>query len=139
MMIRVFYVSTAVGPQTSTVTASILRAAQAYNRKHGITGILCQGQGVYLQALEGEREVVNRLYAQIVADQRHAQVEMVHCESITQRRYSNWSMAHVQLSELDPVTQIEWQDFDPYSVTGMLVLARIDELLASGRVIGQPS
>ena len=139
MLIRVFYVSTAVGPQTSTVTASILRAAQAYNRKHGITGVLCQGQGVYLQALEGERSEVNRLYAHIFADQRHANIELVHCESITQRRYSNWSMAHVQLSELDPVTQIEWQDFDPYSVTGMLVLARIDELIASGRVIGQPT
>lgn len=139
MLIRVFYVSTAVGPQTSTVTASILRAAQAYNRKHGITGVLCQGQGVYLQALEGERSEVNRLYAHIFADQRHANIELVHCESITQRRYSNWSMAHVQLSELDPVTQIEWQDFDPYSVTGLLVLARIDELIASGRVIGQPS
>lgn len=139
MLIRVFYVSTAVGPQTSTVTASILRAAQAYNRKHGITGVLCQGQGVYLQALEGERSEVNRLYAHIFADQRHANIELVHCESITQRRYSNWSMAHVQLSELDPVTQIEWQDFDPYSVTGLLVLARIDELIASGRVIGQPT
>jgi len=139
MLIRVFYVSTAVGPQTSTVTASILRAAQAYNRKHGITGVLCQGQGVYLQALEGERSEVNRLYAHIFADQRHANIELVHCESITQRRYSNWSMAHVQLSELDPVTQIEWKDFDPYSVTGLLVLARIDELIASGRVIGQPN
>jgi hypothetical protein len=139
MLIRVFYVSTAVGPQTSTVTASILRAAQAYNRKHGITGVLCQGQGVYLQALEGERSEVNRLYAHIFADQRHANIELVHCESITQRRYSNWSMAHVQLSELDPVTQIEWQDFDPYSVNGLLVLARIDELIASGRVIGQPT
>lgn len=138
MLIRVFYVSTAVGPQTSTVTASILKTAQAYNRKHGITGVLCQGQGVYLQALEGERTEVNRLYAHIFADQRHANVEMVHCESITERRYSDWSMAHVQLSELDPVTQIEWQDFDPYSVTGLLVLARIDELLASGRVIGAP-
>ena len=138
MMIRVFYVSTAVGPQTSTVTASILKTAQAYNREHGITGVLCQGQGVYLQALEGERAEVNSLYARIFADQRHANVEMVHCESIIQRRYSNWSMAHVELSELDPVTQIEWQDFDPYSVTGLLVLARIDELIESGKVIGQP-
>ena len=138
MMIRVFYVSTAVGPQTSTVTALILKTAQAYNREHGITGVLCQGQGVYLQALEGERAEVNSLYARIFADQRHANVEMVHCESIIQRRYSNWSMAHVELSELDPVTQIEWQDFDPYSVTGLLVLARIDELIESGKVIGQP-
>ena len=136
MLIRVFYVSAAVGPQTGAVTASILKKSKAYNSQHGITGVLCQGQGIYLQALEGERGEVNRLYARIFADQRHTNVEMVHCESIMERRYRDWSMAHVQLSDLDPMTQIEWQTFDPYSVTGLLVLARIDDLMASGRVIG---
>ena len=136
MLIRVFNVSAAVGPQTGTVTASILKESQAYNSQHGITGVLCQGQGIYLQALEGERGEVNRLYARIFADKRHNRVEMVHCESINQRRFENWSMAHVELSDLDPMTQIEWQTFDPYSVTGLLVLARIDDLLAFGRVIG---
>ncbi len=136
MLIRVFYVSVAVGPQTGTVTASILQQSQAYNSQHGITGVLCQGQGIYLQALEGEKGEVNRLYARIAADKRHTRVELVHCESISKRRFENWSMAHVHLSDLDPVTQVEWQTFDPYSVTGLLVLARIDELLASGRVIG---
>ena len=97
MMIRMFYVSAAVGPQTSTVTSTILKTAQAYNTR----------------------------------------VEMVHCESITQRRFANWSMAHVELSDMDSVTQIEWDNFDPYSATGLLVLARIDELMASGTVLGQ--
>lgn len=137
MLIRVFYVSAAVGPQTSAVTASILKQSQAYNSQNGITGVLCQGQGIYLQALEGEKGEVNRLYAKIFADQRHTSVEMVHCESITERRYENWSMAHVQLSDLDPMTQIEWESFDPNSVIGLLVLARIDDLMASGKVIGQ--
>ena len=137
MMIRMFYVSAAVGPQTSTVTSTILKTAQAYNKQHGITGVLCQGQGVYLQALEGDRGEVNRLYATIFADPRHTRVEMVHCESITQRRFANWSMAHVELSDMDSVTQIEWDNFDPYSATGLLVLARMDELMASGTVLGQ--
>ena len=139
MLIRVFYVSSAVGPQTSAVTESILKTAQAYNSQHDITGVLCQGQGVYLQALEGERAEVTRLCARIFADSRHANVEMLHCESITQRRYENWSMAHVQLSELGPMAKIEWPEFDPYSVTGLLVLARIDELVAGGEVIGSSS
>lgn len=137
MLIRVFYVSAAVGPQTAAVTASILKKAQAYNSQHDITGVLCQGQGIYLQALEGERGEVNRLYARIFADQRHKNVEMVHCESINERRFENWSMAHVQLSDLDPMTEIEWQTFDPYSVIGLLVLARIDDLMACGQVIGR--
>ena len=135
MLIRVIYVSTAVGPQTSTMTNAILQKAQAWNQANDITGMLCQGQGVFLQALEGDRRTVTALYSRIYADQRHTNVEMLHCESIAKRRYEKWSMAHVSLSALDLATQIEWPNFDPYSATGLLVMARIDELLASGTVI----
>ena len=138
MLIRVFYVSTAVGPQTTTVTGSILKTAQIWNAQHGVTGVLCQGQGIFLQALEGERDTVTSLYERIAADRRHKNVEMIHCENITERRYGQWAMAHVNLSDLDPMGKIEWPEFDAYSMTGLLVMARIDELLASGTVIKAP-
>ena len=138
MLIRVIYVSSAVGPQTSTVTSAILKKATAWNKANDITGVLCQGQGVYLQALEGERSIVTKLYSRIYADQRHTNIEMIHCESIAKRRYANWSMAHVSLSDIDPTTKVDWPEFDPYSITGLLVMARIDELLASGTVIENP-
>lgn len=135
MLIRVIYVSTAVGPQTSAMTNSILKTAQAWNAANDITGVLCQGQGVFLQVLEGERGVVTKLYSRIYADQRHTNVEMIHCECILERRYGQWSMAHVSLSDIDPTTKIDWPEFDPYSITGMLVMARIDDLLATGTAI----
>ena len=138
MLIRLFYVSTAVGPQTTTVTGTILKAAHAWNAHNGITGVLCQGQGVFLQVLEGERDAVTALFERIAADQRHKNVEMVHCETISRRRYEKWAMAHVELCDLDPMTQIEWPAFDPYSVTGLLVMARIDELIAQGTVLSAP-
>ncbi len=135
MLIRIVYLSSAVGPQTGTMTQAILEKSQAWNQANGITGVLCQGQGVFLQALEGERKTVTELYTRICADQRHNNVEILHCESILERRYKNWSMALVNLSDIDPSTKIDWPEFDPYSVTGMLVMARIDELLAEGTVI----
>ena len=138
MLVRVFYVSTAVGPQTTTVTGSILKTAQAWNAEHGVTGVLCQGQGIFLQVLEGERDTVTSLYERIAADRRHTHVEMIHCENIAERRYGQWAMAHVSLSDLDPMGQIEWPEFDASSVTGLLVMARIDELIASGTVIKPP-
>ena len=95
MLIRVIYISSAVATQTADTAQTILRKAQDNNLANGITGVLCQGQGVYLQALEGERSTVTQLYARIYADMRHANVEMIHCESIAKRRYDNWSMAHV--------------------------------------------
>ncbi len=135
MLIRIVYISKAVGPQTTTMTHAILKSAQAWNKANEITGVLCQGQGVFLQALEGERSAVTQLYSRIYADLRHTNVEMLHCESITKRRYENWSMAHVNLSDIDPEATIEWPEFDPYSITGLLVMARIDDLLATGSII----
>jgi hypothetical protein len=132
MLIRLIYLSRPVGPQTAALTDSILRKAHAWNVQNDITGMLCEGQGVYLQALEGERSQVTGLYARIHADPRHQDLELLHCETITERRYPGWSMARVNLSDVDPQTKIIWPEFDPYSATGALVMARIDELVAHG-------
>jgi hypothetical protein len=138
MLIRLIYLSKPVGPQTAVLTDSILRKAHAWNTQNEITGVLCEGQGVYLQALEGERGAVTRLYARIFDDPRHADLELLHCESITERRYQGWSMARVSLSDVDPQTKIVWPEFDPYSSNGALVMARIDELVARGSLVPAP-
>lgn len=138
MLIRLIYASKAVDPQTRTLTDSILRKAHVWNRQNDITGVLCEGQGVFLQTLEGERAKVTGLYARIFADPRHKDLELIHCESITERRYGEWSMARVSLSDVDPQTKIVWPEFDPYSANGMVVMARIDELIAQGRVVDAP-
>ena len=139
MQIRALYVSRAVGPQTTTVTTSILSTAQANNRQHDIGGVLCQGQGLYLQVLEGERSAINRLYSRIVADRRHTDVEMLHLEEVSERRYAGWSMAHVNLADDDPMVGMKHPEFDPYSASGAFVLTLIDELLASGHRISLPA
>ena len=139
MLIRLIYVSKAVDAPSGTLTDSILRKAHSWNTQNDITGVLCEGQGVFLQALEGERGTVTRLYARISADPRHKDLELIHCESIVRRRYGEWSMARVSLSDVDPQTKIDWPDFDPYSTNGAVVMARIDGLIAQGRVIDASS
>ncbi len=139
MLIRLIYVSKAVDPQSSALTESILRSARARNAQLGITGVLCEGQGVFLQALEGESRTVTGLYARIAADPRHKDLALIHCESISARRYGEWSMARVSLSDVDPQTRIDWPELDPYSPSGALVMARIDELVAQGRAIDAPA
>jgi len=138
MQVRMLYVSRSAGPQTSTVTASILLTARAHNRAHQITGVLCHGQGLYLQVLEGERSPVNALYARIVADRRHRAIELLQMEEIVERRYPQWSMAHVSLSDDDPMILLEHPEFDPYSASGAFVLKLVDELVASGHRIELP-
>lgn len=135
MLIRMLYLSRSVGPQTTTMTSSILASAQGFNSQNGITGVLCQGQGFFIQALEGERGAVNRLYRKILQDPRHHDVDLLLLDDIEQRRFGRWSMAHVVLSERDPRVQMQHPDFDPYATPGRVLLARLDELIASGHPI----
>lgn len=138
MLIRILYVSRAVGPQTTALTGSILTASLEHNKLHGITGVLCQGQGFFLQVLEGDRSAVNRLYGRILADKRHQDVEILLMEEITERSFGNWSMAHVHLSDMDPMVTLKLPEFAPYSATGAQAMALITELLASGHPITRP-
>ena len=68
MNIRLIYMSKAVGAQTSELSESILRQAHAWNTQNDVTGVLCQGQDVFLQVLEGERAKVTKLYARRFQD-----------------------------------------------------------------------
>lgn len=139
MLVRMLYVSRAVGPQTGTVTANVLATARAQNAAHGVSGVLCQGQGLYLQVLEGERAVVNRLYANLVRDPRHHDVQLLSFEEIPRRRYPTWSMAHVLLADDDAMLRMHHPKFDPYAATGPYMLLLVDELLAAGhRIVAPP-
>ena len=138
MLIQLLYVSRAAAPQTSTVTASILLASQENNPKQAIGGVLCHGQGLYLQLLEGERSAVNRLFARILLDTRHKDVELLHLQEVERRRFAAWSMAHVELRADDPMILMQHPEFDPYSATGALAMKLVDELCASGHRIQLP-
>jgi hypothetical protein len=137
MLIRILYISAAVGPITTAVTGTILRTAQAHNAANGITGVLCQGQGVYLQVLEGERSQVDALYTRIAQDRRHQNLVLRQQEDIDRRRYGKWAMAHIDLAHAD-VADRQQPLFDPYTATPQQVMAKMDELIASGKVINAP-
>ena len=130
MLIRMLYSSTAVGPVTTAVTGTILRVAQVHNAANGITGVLCQGQGLYVQVLEGERGVLEALYERIAADQRHKNVALISSENITGRRYGHWSMAHVDLTESNA--------YELATATSAQLLAHIDWLISTGKVMNAP-
>lgn len=135
MLIRLLYISRAVGAITTTMTGSILASARVHNRVAGITGVLCQGQGLFIQILEGERSTVNRLYATLIKDKRHQDVELVAIEEIQTRRFPEWTMAHVVISENDPIVQLKHPEFDPFNATTADLMALVDDLLAQSSPI----
>jgi len=135
MLTRLLYVSKPVGPITTFVTSSILEVCSVNNKKAEITGVLCQGSGIYLQVIEGQRSAINALYSRIISDKRHNQIELLSFEEVGQRRYGQWSMALVQLSIDDPMVQLAHPEFDPYSASSKDAIRIIDELIKSSRPI----
>jgi hypothetical protein len=135
MLVRLLYVSQPVGPVTTTVTASILEKSNTYNKKENITGVLCQGSGLWMQVLEGERHQVNILYSRIMASRQHNNVELLSMDEIRERQFGQWSMALVHLSKDDPMVQMAHPEFDPYSASSKDALALLDELIITSKPI----
>ena len=135
MLVRLLYVSKPVGPITTYVTNSILEESIVNNKEADITGVLCQGSGLYMQVIEGQRSVISALFARIMADRRHNTVEILSIVEIKQRRYGQWSMALVQLSLDDPMVQMAHPEFDPYSASSSDAMKIIDDLIKSSSPI----
>ena len=135
MLVRLLYVSQPVGPVTTTMTTLILEKSTAHNKKENITGVLCQGSGLWLRVLEGERSQVNLLYARIMSDRTHRNVELLSMEEIAHRRFGQWSMALVYLSKDDPMVQMAHPEFDPYTASAKDAFFILDELIKTGSPI----
>ncbi len=140
MLVRLLYVSRSVHPETPEQTESILASAREHNLNNGITGVLCYGGGIYLQALEGGRNQVNALYTQIVQDPRHKDVVVLAYEEISERRFGGWTMGQVRLDKLNPSIVLKYSEtpeLDPYSVSGQVSFALLEELMATASIIGR--
>ena len=140
MLVRLLYVSRALDPDASAATDAILAVAREHNMANGITGILCYGGGIYLQAIEGGRNQVNNLYAQIVSDKRHTEVVLLNYEEIAERRFGGWTMGQVNLSKLNTSVVLKYSELpvlDPYAVSGLVSLALLEELMATAAILGR--
>jgi hypothetical protein len=118
---------------------AILRKSKAANPAHGITGVLCYSEGIFVQVLEGGRSAVNQLYKRIVCDARHRDVELMLYEEISQRRFAGWAMGQVNLSRLNPAMLLKYSataTLDPFTVSGSVSMALFEELVATASVVG---
>jgi len=140
MLVRLLYVSRAVSPDSPETIESILSDSRAHNLGQGITGILCYGGGIFLQAIEGGRMQVNGLYSHIVGDNRHKDVVLLHYEEISERHFGGWTMGQVNLAKLNTSIVLKYSErpeLDPYAVSGRVSLALLEELMATASIIGR--
>ncbi|MFT3961900.1 BLUF domain-containing protein [Propionivibrio sp.] len=140
MLVRLLYASRPAAPLTAAVVDAILVQSRAHNARLGITGILCYGRDTFLQVLEGGRDEVCELYNTIVRDDRHAHVRILSFEEISERRFGNWTMGHVDVLTVNPSLLLKYAELpllNPFNCSGKASLALLDELLATAAVIGR--
>ena len=139
MLVRLLYASRAVDPSPESIE-SILAQARQHNAATGITGILCYGGGIFLQAIEGGRMQVSDLFGHIQRDARHKDVALLHYEEIFERRFGGWSMGQVNLSKLNQSLLLKYSEkpeLDPYAVSGKVSLALLEDLMATAAICGR--
>ena len=139
MLVRLLYASRAVDPAAVAIDEILAKSRQG-NPSSGITGILCYGGGIFLQAIEGGRSAVSELYGHIQRDARHKDVVLLHYEEISERRFSGWTRGQVNMSKINASILLKYAEkpeLDPYSVSGKVSLALLEELMATASIIGR--
>ena len=140
MIVRLLYASRSTKHVTQEMIESILEQSRKHNPGLGITGILCQSGDIFLQVLEGGRTAVNRLYNEIVRDNRHKDVVVLHYEEVAERRFAGWTMGQVNLTKVNPSTLLKYSEtkvLDPYSMSGKASMALLEELIATAQIVGR--
>jgi hypothetical protein len=139
MLVRLLYASRVVDSSSDAIE-SILHQSRGHNPACGVTGVLCYGGGIFLQAIEGGRMAISELYGHIQRDPRHKDVVLLHYEEITERRVAGWTMGEVNMSRINASILLKYAEraeLDPYSVSGKVSLALLDELMATASIIGR--
>ncbi|UZK70356.1 BLUF domain-containing protein [Sphingomonas sp. S1-29] len=72
--------------------AGILSQARRNNRRDDITGALICRHDLYLQLIEGPAPAIDALFARILGDDRHGDVQLLLSDEVTDRMFGAWAM-----------------------------------------------
>lgn len=95
---HIIYASAARAPFSSDALNELLRDVRARNAASGITGMLLYSDGCFFQTLEGESEIVTKLYEKIAHDPRHLNATLIVRENIARRAFKDWTMGYANAS-----------------------------------------
>ena len=87
------YCSRAADGIDDAAVVRIIETARRCNFAQGTTGLLMLGNGIFFQWLEGPRDNVLQLMANVKADPRHENlVQLSSVEVVRERLFSDWDM-----------------------------------------------
>lgn len=98
-MRQLVYISTAAPDLDPVDIANILEASARNNPDRGITGFLIFNGRNFLQLLEGPKNSLDALMANIQRDQRHNGVVRLEDHPVTERLCEKWTMKQLMLAD----------------------------------------
>lgn len=96
-MYQLIYVSSARELLSKEELLSILKKSRESNLRLGITGLLLYKEGNIMQLLEGDKALVDRVFARVSEDDRHFNVITLFRGEVPQREFPDWSMGYHDL------------------------------------------
>jgi len=96
-LISLVYISVSPRHMSDDDLREILEVSRRNNPPKGITGMLLYKDRFFIQALEGERDVVYNLYEKIHNDPRHINAVKIYEHEISERSFRDWSMGFNKL------------------------------------------
>jgi hypothetical protein len=138
MLVHLLYASRCAVPLTAALVNSILEKSRENNGLLGITGVLCFGEDLFIQVLEGGRDEVCELFNAIVRDDRHRNVRILIYEEIPERSFGGWTMGQVDVAKVNTALLLKYSEkavLNPFAGSGRASLKLLGELIATGSVV----
>ena len=99
-LIRLAYTSRLNPSVTEADIDGLAASAAAFNRDHGITGVLAIENRMVCQILEGPDAAVRALFASICRDPRHSGIVELTAHPIEAPYYEDWGMARTAMIDI---------------------------------------
>ena len=136
-MFQLIYISTARRDIDQQEVSKILANARRRNQADRLTGLLVFDGVRFLQALEGDRGLVESCYARIRQDSRHRAPVTLSERETEVREFGDWTMAWTRVDRINPdaplaemVDRLVSQVTDPSTQALFRGFARIDRKAA---------
>jgi len=111
-MISLVYISTANRHLIDDELLELMASCHRNNKARNVTGMLLyNGMNIFIQALEGDQEVVESLFDTIKQDRRHHDVLCLEKREIQHRDFPDWSMGFRNLANIKPADVEGFSDF----------------------------
>jgi len=98
-LVELIYTSLSRAQNENNDVRDILASSERNNAAKSVTGLLLFDGNRYIQILEGERTDVESLFAEIIEDPRHHNLELLHKGDIAGRSFQTWRMAYESLPQ----------------------------------------